>query len=112
MIPDLDLARVRKWIDGRDADMTPEVREQIRYEIDVTTVPSPCSNAGPPGARASAPSGRGSRDLSVPMHEGSQQGMVALLARPPHQVPRIRSGRTPSGAKLNEHNPIKWGQNS
>jgi hypothetical protein len=35
MIPDLDLARVRKWIDGRNADMAPEVRGQIRYEIDV-----------------------------------------------------------------------------
>ena len=36
VIPDLDLARVRKWIDGRSVDMAPEVREQIRYEIDVT----------------------------------------------------------------------------
>jgi len=36
VIPDLDLARVRKWIYARNADMAPEVREQIRYEIDVT----------------------------------------------------------------------------
>jgi len=31
VIPDLDLARVRKWIDRRNADMAPEVRGQIRY---------------------------------------------------------------------------------
>lgn len=35
MIPDLDLARVRKWIDQRNADMPPRARVQIRYEIDV-----------------------------------------------------------------------------
>jgi len=35
MIPDLDLARVRKWIDQRNADMPPRARDQIRYEVDV-----------------------------------------------------------------------------
>lgn len=36
MIPDLDLARVRKWIDQRNAEMPSRARDQIRYEIDVT----------------------------------------------------------------------------
>ena len=36
MIPDLDLARVRKWIGGRNAEMTPDAQDQIRYEVDVT----------------------------------------------------------------------------
>lgn len=36
MIPDLDLARVRKWIDQRNGDMPPHMREQLRYEVDVT----------------------------------------------------------------------------
>lgn len=36
MIPELDLARVRKWIDQRNADMPSQARDQIRYEIDVT----------------------------------------------------------------------------
>ncbi len=36
MIPDLDLARVRKWIDQRSDEMPPRARDQIRYEIDVT----------------------------------------------------------------------------
>jgi hypothetical protein len=36
MIPDLDLARVQKWIGSRNADMAPHVRAQLRYEIDVT----------------------------------------------------------------------------
>lgn len=36
MIPDLDLARVRKWIDHRNADMPPHVHDQLRYEIHVT----------------------------------------------------------------------------
>ena len=36
MIPDLDLARVRKWIDQRNAEMSPRAREQICYGIDLT----------------------------------------------------------------------------
>ena len=36
MIPDLDLARVRKWIDQRNGDMPPHVHDQLRFEIDVT----------------------------------------------------------------------------
>lgn len=35
MIPDLDLARVRRWIDQRNADMPPRARDQVRYEIEV-----------------------------------------------------------------------------
>jgi len=48
VIPDLDLARVRKWVDGRNADMAPEVREQIRYEIDVTNVAVTVIECRPP----------------------------------------------------------------
>lgn len=36
MIPDLDLARARRWVDALNADMPPHVRDQIRYELDVT----------------------------------------------------------------------------
>jgi hypothetical protein len=35
MIPDLDLARARKWTDQLHADMPPRARDQIRYEVDV-----------------------------------------------------------------------------
>jgi hypothetical protein len=35
MIPDLDLARVRRWIDARNAEIPVDARDQIRYEIDV-----------------------------------------------------------------------------
>lgn len=35
MIPDHDLARVQTWIDGLNAGMSPDVRDQIRYEFDV-----------------------------------------------------------------------------
>ena len=36
MIPDLDLARVRRWIDQRNGGMPPHVHDQLRFEIDVT----------------------------------------------------------------------------
>ena len=36
VIPDLDLARVRKWIDGHNAALSPRARGLIRYEIDVS----------------------------------------------------------------------------
>lgn len=36
MIPDLDLARVRKWIEQRNAELPPRARDQIRNEIDIT----------------------------------------------------------------------------
>ena len=36
MIPDLDLARVQRWIDRRNAEIPPAARDQIRYEIDLT----------------------------------------------------------------------------
>lgn len=36
MIPDFDLARVRRWINQRDAEMPPHVHDQLCFEIDVT----------------------------------------------------------------------------
>jgi hypothetical protein len=36
VIPDLDLARVQKWIEQRNADLPPRARGQIEYQIDVT----------------------------------------------------------------------------
>ena len=36
MIPDLDLARARAWVDRLNSDMPAAARTQIRYEIDVT----------------------------------------------------------------------------
>lgn len=36
MIPEVDLARVRKWIEARNANMPEHARGQIRYELDVT----------------------------------------------------------------------------
>ena len=36
MIPDLDLVRVRRWIDKRNAEMPQHVQDQLRFEIDVT----------------------------------------------------------------------------
>ncbi len=35
MIPELDLARVQRWIDTRNAEIPFDARDQIRYEIDV-----------------------------------------------------------------------------
>jgi len=35
MIPDLDLARVQRWIDARNAEIPFDARDEIRYEIDV-----------------------------------------------------------------------------
>jgi len=36
MVPELDLARVQKWVDDQNADMPPHVREVVRIEIDVS----------------------------------------------------------------------------
>lgn len=36
MIPDLDLARIRRWVEARNEDIPEEARAFIRYEIDVT----------------------------------------------------------------------------
>ncbi|MCP4961976.1 MAG: DUF3024 domain-containing protein [Actinomycetia bacterium] len=36
MIPDLDLARVQRWIDRRNADIPVDARDLIRFEVDVT----------------------------------------------------------------------------
>ncbi len=36
MIPDLDLARIRRWVEARNDDIPIEAREYVRYEIDVT----------------------------------------------------------------------------
>lgn len=35
MIPDLDLARARQWVNARNDDLPPDVRNELRYEIDV-----------------------------------------------------------------------------
>lgn len=36
MIPDIDLARVRKWAEARNANLPERARGLIRYELDVT----------------------------------------------------------------------------
>lgn len=36
MIPDTDLARVRRWLDDRNEGIPEQARMQIRYEMDVT----------------------------------------------------------------------------
>lgn len=36
VIPDTDLARVRRWVDARNNEIPEHAREQIRFEIDVT----------------------------------------------------------------------------
>ncbi|MFV0259268.1 MAG: DUF3024 domain-containing protein [Acidimicrobiales bacterium] len=36
MIPDLDLARVRRWVDGRNGELPTHLREKLRFEIDLT----------------------------------------------------------------------------
>lgn len=36
MIPDLDLARVRTWIDERNASLPARAKNLIRYEIDIS----------------------------------------------------------------------------
>ena len=35
MIPDLDLARVQRWIDARNGEIRFDARDKIRYEVDV-----------------------------------------------------------------------------
>ncbi len=34
-LPDLDVARVRRYVDERNADMPFDARDQVRYELDV-----------------------------------------------------------------------------
>lgn len=36
MIPELDLARLRKWIEAHNERVPPNARAEIRYELDVT----------------------------------------------------------------------------
>lgn len=36
MIPDLDLARVRRWVDECNDDIPPHVRGELRYEIEMS----------------------------------------------------------------------------
>ena len=36
MIPENDLARLRRWVDARNADLPERARGLIRYELDVT----------------------------------------------------------------------------
>jgi len=36
VIPDLDLARIRKWIGQLNADMPSTASDQLRYELDAT----------------------------------------------------------------------------
>lgn len=36
MIPEVDIARVRRWIDARNGNLPERARGQIRYELDVT----------------------------------------------------------------------------
>ena len=36
MIPDLDLARVRRWVDERNEEMPATVRTELRYEIETS----------------------------------------------------------------------------
>lgn len=36
MIPDLDLARVRNWLDGRNGTLPFDARDQIRFELDTS----------------------------------------------------------------------------
>ena len=60
MIPDLDLARVRRWIDERNDDVPRDARDQLRFEIDVSdraiTVvecrPPWCDDVGPEWTRS------------------------------------------------------------
>lgn len=50
MIPDLDLdlARVQRWIDARNAEIPFDARDQIRYEIDVADRTITILECGPP----------------------------------------------------------------
>lgn len=36
MVPDLDLARLRRWVDKRNADLPPRARGQVQYRLDVS----------------------------------------------------------------------------
>ena len=36
MIPEADLARVQRWVDTRNQELPEEVRDKVRYELDVT----------------------------------------------------------------------------
>ena len=55
MVPDLDLARVRKWIDGRNAALPPHARDLIRYEIDVSSRAITVLECRPPWSADSDP---------------------------------------------------------
>ncbi|MCB1258230.1 MAG: hypothetical protein KDB26_14055 [Microthrixaceae bacterium] len=35
MLPETDLARIRRWVEARAARLPERARDQIRYEIDV-----------------------------------------------------------------------------
>ncbi|MFV2000940.1 MAG: DUF3024 domain-containing protein [Acidimicrobiia bacterium] len=36
MIPEPDLARIRRWVTARNSELSEEVRNQLRLELDVT----------------------------------------------------------------------------
>jgi len=36
VIPDLDLARMRRWVDERNQGMPAQIRAELRYEIDTS----------------------------------------------------------------------------
>lgn len=72
MIPGLDLSRLRRWVDARNAGLPERAQGLIRYELDVT-YRTPSSSAGHPGDRSTDPSGPGSRlpAFVTPRREGS-----------------------------------------
>lgn len=55
MIPDLDLQRVRRWINQQNGEMPPQLRDQLRYELEMTNRTITVVECRPPWGEQSAP---------------------------------------------------------
>lgn len=48
VLPDLDVARARRYIDERNADVPFDAREQVRYELDIASTSLTVVECRPP----------------------------------------------------------------
>lgn len=93
MIPELDLTRIRRWVESRNSELPDRAQELIRYELDVTDRTVTIIECRPPWAAGlwagvdPVPSGPAS------VHQ-DERGVVALLARSQPEVSRVRPRAT------------------
>ncbi len=62
-LPELDVARVKRFVDARNERVPPEARHKIRYELDLAPGSVTIMECRPPCARGSVLSGLAFRSL-------------------------------------------------